>query len=86
MLGAVTAEGQDLDNPVMTGGAVGNVVDVFRDHPLPKSERERLSRLGFVQIDARGIFAGDRYAASDEIADVTGDVVRLTVPKNALMG
>jgi hypothetical protein len=35
-----------------------------------------------VKIDASELFAGDRYAASDEIADV----VRSTVPKNAPMG
>lgn len=53
---------------------------------LPQTERERLLRLGYLRIDAAGIFAGDRYAAADEVAGVDGDVVRLGVGKDRLVG
>lgn len=82
--GSVTAQGQGGGGD---GGLVGAVVDaVAGGDGLPQQEQERLARLGYVRIDARGIFAGDRYAAGDEVAGVTGESVQLSVPKDRLVG
>ncbi|MFC8190651.1 hypothetical protein ACFUMH_03180 [Cellulomonas sp. NPDC057328] len=82
--GAVTSEGQGTGR---TGGLVGAVVDaIVGPSDLPEQERERLARLGYVKIDARGLFAGSRYAAADEVAAVEGGTVRLTIAGDRLVG
>lgn len=82
--GSVTAQGQGGSGE---RGLVGAVVDVVTGaDELPQHEQERLARLGFVRIDARGLFAGDRYAAGDQIAGVTGESVQLTVSGSMLVG
>lgn len=84
--GAVTSEGQGAAEDVQ-GGVVGALARVFSAaDPVPDGLRERLLRLGFVQIDAAGLFTGDRYAASDEIAEVAGETVHLSVGKDMLAG
>lgn len=45
----------------------------------------RLSRVGFIKIDAKGWFASDRYAAADEVARVEGETVYLSVTKDQLI-
>lgn len=55
------------------------------DSELPDSTRNDLERVGFIQIDARGIFNADYAASSEQIASVTGDTVTLTVDRNALI-
>ncbi len=54
------------------------------DPDLPEAFRNELIRVGYIQIDAKGWFGGDRYASADQIADVSGDTVRLSVAKDAL--
>ena len=81
---AVTSEGQGTGQQ---GGIVGAITKVLGPGAnLPEQARERLTRLGYLRIDATGLLSGHRYAASDEIADVTSDTVRLTVPSNYLVG
>ncbi|QGQ18811.1 hypothetical protein GC089_05550 [Cellulomonas sp. JZ18] len=82
--GAATGAGQDTGG---TGGIVGAVVDaIVGPSDLPEQERERLLRVGYVRIDARGLFTGSRYAAADEIASVEGGTVHLGVPADRLVG
>lgn len=83
--GAVTAAGQGTGDTDGTGGIVGAAIHAIAGDELPDGARERLERVGYVRVDARGLFSGDRYVAADEIADVT-DEVRLTVPKDTLLG
>lgn len=45
----------------------------------------RLSRLGFIKIDAKGWFNSDLYAGSDQIARVEGETVYLTTGKDGLI-
>ncbi|UFU05863.1 DUF2171 domain-containing protein [Ruania halotolerans] len=80
---AATAKGQDSGN---TGGIVGSIADAFSTGSLPDAAKERLARLGFVRVDASGLFAGDRYAASDEVAAVRDDALHLSVPGDQLIG
>jgi hypothetical protein len=53
--------------------------------PLPEELRQRLLRQGFIQIDCTGIFTSDRYALSDQIAQVSDARVTLGVTRDALL-
>lgn len=67
-------------------GALTGVGDsLFGGGPdLPESLREDLLRVGFIRIDGKGWIDTDRFARADQIADVSGDTVRLSVGKDAL--
>lgn len=53
--------------------------------PIPQELRQRLLRQGFIRIDSSGIFTSDRYATSDQIAQVSDDYVTLRVTRNTLL-
>ena len=53
--------------------------------PLPEELRQRLLRRGFIRIDCTGIFTSDRYALSDQIAQVSDDRVTLGAARDALL-
>lgn len=53
---------------------------------LPEVERSRLLRTGYLRISLKGLFSGHRFASGEEISEVAGDVVRLTVPQARLVG
>lgn len=84
--GAVTAAGQGredagLDDPMsLLAKAFGT------GSPLDEHTQERLLRIGYLRIDAKGVFARDRYVEAGEIADVVDGEVRLSVPKDGLAG
>ncbi|MCL3862461.1 hypothetical protein [Actinotalea sp. K2] len=65
--------------------AQGQGSDLLGDEGPPAGARERLLRVGYLRINAKGLFAGDRWAAGDEITDVTDDVVHLSVTKDGLV-
>lgn len=71
------------------GGALGSLGGgVLGDNlgaDLPQVERARLLREGYVRIDLKGLFHGHRFAASEDIADVAGDVVHLGVDSGHLV-
>jgi hypothetical protein len=52
------------------------------EHPdlaeLPPEQAERLLRLGYIKVKTGHIFHGHRFFASDEIADISDDSLRLT--------
>jgi hypothetical protein len=52
---------------------------------LPEEVRARLLEQGFVRIDAKGIFAADRYVTPEQIASVSGDGLMLNVTKDELV-
>lgn len=81
---AVTSEGQRTPEPGGFGGAVTRIVAAA--HELPDGAGERLTREGYLRVDAKGLFSGHRYAAADEVAGVDGDTVTLTVPRDQLVG
>lgn len=74
---------------VPPGGGVGSLGGgVFGDgggKDLPQQDRSRLLREGYIRIDLKGLFSGHRFAASDDIADVTEDVVHLAVDTGHLV-
>ena len=83
--GAVTAGGDGLD----TGAddPLSLLADAFgAGTQLDAHTQERLLRIGFLRVDAKGVFASDRYVEADQIADVVDDEVRLSVAKDRLAG
>lgn len=52
---------------------------------LPEVLRNQLLRRGFIKVDASGLFAGDRYVMPDQIAEVSGDRVMLSVLRDELI-
>jgi hypothetical protein len=51
---------------------------------VPPALAAKLIRLGYVKVDGKELVDRDRYVAADEIADVTEDMVHLSVPRNRL--
>ena len=81
---AVEAEPAAADDPSVT---VPPLAAVYLDGSgLHPDARARLARTGFVRVDAKGLFAGDRYVEPDQIADVSDDRGRLSVPRDQLLG
>ena len=52
---------------------------------VPSPFAERLLRVGYIQIDRKGLFARDAYAAATEIERVEGETVHLNLPKDMLL-
>lgn len=74
---AITAQGQNVGEE---RGPIAEVVaDAFGVGPeIPDEMAERLLRLGYIRIDARGL-GEDWYTAADQIDRVEDDTVYLTV-------
>lgn len=53
--------------------------------PVPEELRSRLLRDGYIQIDAAGLFASDRYATPEQLARVEGQRVALNVSRDELI-
>ncbi len=67
------------------GTLVDAVADAFGDDDLPEEIREKLLMQGFVRIDAKGLFAADRYVTPEQIASVSGEGLLLNVSKDELV-
>lgn len=81
--GAVTGAGQ---TPEGQDGPFGWLAKIFSaDSGLSEQAQAQLVRLGFVRVDASGPFSGHRYVESDQIAEVAGDEVRLSVAADQLL-
>jgi len=64
-------------------GDVGDVVFGAGDGPdLDEPLRGELLRGGYLKIDGTGWFGSDRYVRADQIADVSGETVTLSVAKD----
>lgn len=60
-----------------------SLLDVFeRDNE--DSVNERMQRFGYIRIDGKGLFSGEKFALSEYISSVNGDRVNLTVTKDSL--
>lgn len=81
---AVTPRGQDV-------GARSGLIDGIRaafagnDPPVPPEIADRLLRIGYLKIDGKGILDRDFYVLADQVAGVSGDVVRLSVDRRELV-
>lgn len=82
--GAVTTDADGADG---TGAHFPPLVDAFAaDDDLDTQSRERLARVGYLRVDAKGLFTGHRYVEADQIAEVSGDRVLLGVQADQLLG
>ena len=83
---ASTTEGNDIR--YSQGGLLTNIAEAISDEipepQLPEPLRSRFLIQGFIKIDGGGLGDTDRYASADMVDGVSGDTVRLKVPKNAL--
>jgi hypothetical protein len=71
----------DVAGTVVTEGVVGAF---SLDDQLPAELRERLERLGYIQIDF-GVLASDRYASAEQIEKVAVDRVDLNATQSELI-
>lgn len=80
---AVTTAGQRAGE---SEGVVRALADsIFGSEPdVPGPLAARLLRLGYLKVDGKGLLEADRYVASDQIAGVADNTVRLSVPKGQL--
>ncbi|SFV36941.1 hypothetical protein SAMN05216456_2668 [Devosia crocina] len=62
------------------------LADVFHpDDGLPREFQEKALRDGFVRLDAKGLFAGDRYIFPEHIDRVEGETLVLNVDRDHLI-
>lgn len=71
--------GISLLDPANGDNEGGGLLDAFTGGT---DVTERMRRLGYVKIDASGLFSGDKYVEPDQISAVEGDTVRLSVSKD----
>ncbi|WP_219419700.1 DUF2171 domain-containing protein [Pseudonocardia nigra] len=79
---AVTEEGQTPQ-----GGGLGDIVrNTFGggEPHVPEQLAARLLRVGFVKVDGKGLFGRDFYVPADQVGEVDGDAVHLTVSGDEL--
>lgn len=62
------------------------LADVFApDDGLPPEMQEKALREGYIRLDAKGLFASDRYIFPEHIDRVEGDRIVLGVEKDDLL-
>lgn len=79
---AATTEGQDDDSEGFFGD--DNLFGFGGEPDLPPSLQARLIRSGFIKVHSEGLFSADCYVRADRIAGVSGDTVRLNVPRDRI--
>ena len=75
----------DASDRRMDGGLMADIAEAFASDDIPKVLQDRLLREGYVRLDAKGLFAADRYILPDQIDTATPDGLTLKVGKNELM-
>ncbi len=83
--GAVTEQGNELQDT----GLLGNLAEAFvgdeREPDVPAPLRAKLLRTGYIKVDGSGfLIETDRYVPANRIASVSGDTVHLSLPKDRL--
>jgi hypothetical protein len=64
---------------------VDAVAEAFGREEVPEPLRSQLLRDGYVHLDAKGLFAKDRYILPEQIARMDADGIQLNVTKDALI-
>ena len=75
----------DASDRKMDGGLMADIAEAFASDEIPQVLQDRLLREGYVRLDAKGLFAADRYILPDQIDSATGDELTLNVGKNDLL-
>lgn len=81
LTGAAAIDPDDPDRLVAEGPLGAQVAD----NDLPRERHDVLVRQGYIRIDSAGLFAADRYATADQLAQVGDDAVQLNVSRDALI-
>lgn len=55
------------------------LANVFNPEEIPGEVAEKLRQHGYIRIDSNGLFAYDRFAATEQILSVANDEVHLNV-------
>ena len=68
------------------GGVFGAAPAAAGDEPrVDDPYRSELIRAGYIKVDAKGWFSGDRYVSAEHVAGVSGDTVRLSIAKDEMI-
>ena len=78
----ITADGASPDRD---STLLDNFADALWPDDMPEALRARLSREGYVVLDADGILHKDRYIFPDQIASATADGLVLSVRRDDLV-
>ena len=81
---AITTEGNDGRPTELMGRIASAVFPDEREPDVPEPLRTNLLRTGYVKIDGPDLKDTDRYASSEQVRDVSGDTVRLSVARRQL--
>jgi hypothetical protein len=85
-LGTGPATSTSADNPRMRRDTiVDNIAEAFQPNDVPEQLENKLLMSGYVRMDADGIFASDRFILPEQIANVAGDKVILSVSRDQLV-
>ncbi len=78
----------DMGNEGRPTGLVGKIAQAVlpdeREPDVPEPLQSRLRRTGYIKIDGPDLRDTDRYASSEHVREVSGDIVRLDVRKQEL--
>ncbi len=75
-----------VTDPRMRGETIVDVVArAFADDEVPDVLQRRLLHEGYIRVEGDGLFASDRYVLPTQIASVSGEGVRLNVPRSELI-
>ena len=61
------------------------VAEAFGREEVPEPLRSQLLRDGYVHLDAKGLFARDRFILPEQIARLEPDGIQLNVTRDALL-
>lgn len=64
---------------------IGAMAEAFGREDIPEPLRSQLLRDGYIHLDAKGVFAHDRYILPEQIARVDADGIQLNVTRDALI-
>lgn len=63
---------------------LADVADVLIEGDEDSKATERMRLTGYMRIDAKGWFTGDKYVGADHVVEVNGDRVILNVSKDGI--
>lgn len=85
-LGVGPAASAPADNPQMRRDTIiDNIAEAFDPNEVPQELQEKLLVSGYIRLDTSGLFASDRFITPDQIVNVSGDTVQLSVNRNQLV-
>lgn len=67
------------------GTIVDAVADAFGREDVPEPLRSQLLRDGYVRLDAKGLFAADRYILPEQISRLVEGGIQINVTRDALI-